>query len=985
MENNVKTMPSAATIETDVTPKTEPETATAQETDVASATSSKQGEKLNFAARCSAFFEKNYALFFAPFIVLVLYFTALYQYDAYPFGKGYLVASYDLSAQICPFIEHLFDVLDGKSTLNYSYAIAGGADVTGTFLYFFISPFSFLFLIFGDGKVTQATFLVMACKLMAVSIAGAWFAKKQFKGIPDYIAIAVGVVYTYCGYMFIANTYINWVDFLIYMPFCVGAFRHFVNTNKFLPFSILMACCIYTCFSIASFSLFLVFPILIVYALLCVEKERRNQFIAYLAMAFLVAILISLPVLLPALGAYANGARSGDAKLLDDFWKGFKDKTADMPQNFDSSWYIENVSTLFYKKWSYIFSDAVFLCLTLIWFYRKGFKDRFAQFMLVAGVITMIPNIVDEAMVLLNLGPYMQYSLRFGFLNAIYFLGGACLCLDSLCYKEGHAFDGTPLYADKNGAATKEQNEPTVSALNETLKENEGGVYALNVSAPDKQERERNSEKDAKSGGFSFNAWTWAIMVIGFFVAASLFYFLINENYKSKDFWKIFTNDSTILSSVSGFSASFAHTYGGMEIVLVLFAGVALVTVIGACFVGAKKISVRLLSIILIVVLSAPVLLYNNTLVTGNIPTSGGVRSYQDVRMDSFQELCDVLNENDDGYFRVKDYSDDLPANAPFTGGVNGFSVFSSVIDSDNFVIGELFGYYTNSKNSLKSWHNNKRTNHCYEFGDSFLGYKYYFVPVKEKDHFQEGKTVAKYVKPYMVTDENGNETQLQSGDYVIYENEIVFPMGFLVDSGEYRFVATNNTNPDNRKKNQQALYKFLRGKDLADMKEETGSNSSQFVTPETARELSNYLRSRAADVQVGAGKITARVDNDVAGRCLMLSFVASKGYTVTVNGKAAKLVDNDLKFLVVELPEGEDIVVEFTYKSPYMTYMAYGVIAAIVGLCAVAFIVKKTKLVEWASPVIAWAGIGLATALVAFFLLYPTCGWAIKVLKLIL
>ena len=63
------------------------------------------------------------------------------------FGS-YSLSSYDLHAQVAPFIEHFFDVIDGKSSLFYSYAIAGGADVFGTLAYCCISPFTFLFLFF---------------------------------------------------------------------------------------------------------------------------------------------------------------------------------------------------------------------------------------------------------------------------------------------------------------------------------------------------------------------------------------------------------------------------------------------------------------------------------------------------------------------------------------------------------------------------------------------------------------------------------------------------------------------------------------------------------------------------------------------------------------------------------------------------------------------------------------------------------------------
>jgi hypothetical protein len=153
-------------------------------------------------------------------------------------------------------------------------------------------------------------------------------------------------------------------------------------------------------------------------------------------------------------------------------------------------------------------------------------------------------------------------------------------------------------------------------------------------------------------------------------------------------------------------------------------------------------------------------------------------------------------------------------------------------------------------------------------------------------------------------------------------------------------------------------------------------------VTPQSATELSKYLWGKSASVQVSAGKITAKVRAE-AGESLLLNFVASDGYTVTVNGKKAELVDNDLKFLLVNLEEGENTV-EFVYSSPYVKYMAVGAVGAVIGLCAVAIIVKRTKLVEACAPVISWAGIVLSLGVVAFFMLFPTGVLLSKVVELL-
>ncbi len=896
----------------------------------------KQTKRHRFLGWC----RNNYALFSAPFLVALAYTLALLFNGVYPFGTKYTAASYDLSAQIAPFIEHLFDVFEGKSTLTFSYAIVGGADVTGTFLYFFISPFSLLFLLCGDGKVAYASSIVMLCKLATIAFAGVWFAKRLFQGIPEYLCLAVGVAYAYCGYTFVANTYINWMDFLIYLPFAAGAFVRFVKTGKFLRFSLLIACCVYTCFSIACFSMFTAFPALIAYVVLCVKKEERSKMLAYLCLAFLVALLMALPVLLPALSAYSVSGRGGS--LFENLWKGFTvNSTTGIPEDFNSSIFLENYSTSLYRKWAYILADSAFVVLTLIWFVRKGLKDKFAQFMLVAGILTLLPTLVDESMNLLNMGSYMSYSLRFGFLNALYFLGGACLCLEGWCYRAFHAYDGESLlYKQENAAEGM-----TV------CEQNEGGKYALSAIF---------SKKNAKpllfAGGF---------ILLGVLAVAFAIWFCYGENYL--DFVALFGIDG------SGFSPAFAHSLGGLEVIVVLFIAVGAVALVGVLLVSGKRISPRLCSFLLLALVCVQICFYNDQIVVGN-------RSAQHQTIGSYQALCEEFNEREEGYFRVKDYDDAMTACVPFTGGSNSFSVFSSVIDKDNFATFQLFGYKGNGKNTFKSAHNEGKGNRSDEFGDSFLGYKYF---VSEKNDLHEQAATGAYVKPVYVLDEkgdavldeNGKKLHLCEGGLYAYENTIVFPLGYKVQ-GSYTFAAANVNNRSNRKRNQQALYAFLRGKDLV------ATTGSEYVTPTIAAELSGYLHGQAAEVHVSAGKITAKVTAG-EGESLFLNFVAARGYSVTVNGKKAALVENDLKMLLVELEAGENEVV-FTYRSPYVGQALIGLVCGGVLLVVIWATLKRTKVVEKLAPVIAWAGVLLSIAVVVFFMLYPTCVFLTKLVELV-
>lgn len=900
--------------------------------------------KQSFTQKLGAFFDRNYAMFFAPLIVIVAYMAALFSYGVYPFGDKYTAASYDLSAQICPFIEHFFDVINGRSSLFYSYAVAGGADVLGSLLYCFVSPFSFVFLLLGEGMVAHASSIVMALKLGAISVAGTWFAKKLFKDIPDYLCIAIGIVYTYSGYTFVANTYINWLDLMVYLPFAVGAFKRFVQTGSFWLFSALVACCIYTTFSIACFSMFIAFPSLVFFGLFCVEKENRNRYISRLCLAFVSAVLMALPILLPALASYLNAGR-GSGGFFDNFWYGFTLTESGAVTDFADTTFVEKAQEAAYRKWSYVLTDGIFVALTVVWFFRKGLKAPFAKFMLTAGVLTLVPVAVDESMLLLNMGSYMSYAYRFGFLNELFFLGGACLALDNLCWKFDRAYNGELL-----------QPALFVEVENPIETQNEGGRYALKAKL-----------RGSLGWVLGFAAATVAVF-------AFLVWFIANDHYKT--IWESFVSDSEMKKGLSSFSSRFAHSLGGAEVVSVFFVAICLLVLFASLLVKKKKIGLKLASWLLILVVGAQALFLNNQIVVGN-------RSTQHTGLENYRLLCEQMavldsqNERDfqynNGYFRVKDYSDKVSANAPFTGRSNAYTVFSSMLDADNFTVGELFAYRGNLKNSIKGQHNPNKYNRGEVFGDSFMGYKYFYVPKADRDDIEKDSEMKQYVRKVMVQNDNGEWKHLNRGGYYVYENTLVFPSAYKLPRGDYRFVAPNEPNSGYRKQNQGAFYKFLSGKELANNK----------VTVSAIRSLSTQLWANAARIEVGAGQITARVSAK-KGECLFLNFVASEGYRVYVNGKETQLIDNDIHFLAVELQEGDNVV-EFKYSSPYVKWIVAGTTIGLLGLFALALILKKTKIADRIAPVLSWAGIGITVVAVAFFMIFPTATGVVKLVRLIL
>ena len=1177
---------------------TETETAELGETLSESVEKTQEKKKEPFLERLNAFFDKNYAMLMTWMIVLGLYFFMSWVYKVYPFSKKYTAASYDYSAQICPFFEHMFDFLKGKSSLTYSYAIMGGADVTGMFLYTFVSPFSVLFLVCGEGNVVYTAAYVVGFKLATVGLAGAWFARKLFKNIPEYLCVVIGLLYAFCGYAFVASTFIAWLDLLIYLPFCVGAFCHFVKTDNFWPFAVLVACCIYTHFSIASFALLTVFPALIAYALFCVEKERRYKFMARLCLAFGMAVIIALPILVPALIAFLRSSRAGG--LFDNVWFGFNTETWE----FDNTkGYLNRYEEFFFKKFSYIIADAAFVGLTIAWFFRNGLKTPMAKFMLTAGILTLLPVVVDESMLLLNMGSYLSYSLRFGFLNVLYFMGGACLCLNELCHEEDRAYDGGLLCADESEVGIGDEPNAesiTTKALEETETEqspvpvsqtikNEtpekedlrkiaikaeyvsiicvivgllnlfllafpymkidatavvvdfeksysgyrllgefddvsgvtiscliialllvsvfllvwgfvtlfseksfseksslsntilGGVglfaYSIlnillyievkvfasknkyeyekagyrasidynvasalvvalliaivllsaivvfivflrkghleteqspiPVSQTIKNETPEKAGAVAKSSAVKMHFWRKVTIVVGALAIAAMAllaffsWFVNSETPSGNKFYEKYKH-LDIINSLRNVPGSYAHSLGGADLIMVPFFIVCALLLFGGWLISSKKISVRIMSQILAVLLSIQTVFSCGLMVEGN-------RSDQHHALEDYKYLSSVISEQDDsGYYRTQDlgrlyYSNDNIRTqnvwsdcVSLPGGTNAFSVFSSIIDADNYATRNLFAYQGGSA-GFKGQHSYQWSYRSDYFASCFMGYKYIYIPNNTPENKEELWTVKVFEEKYGITTKGDKLPReymskvMVDGEHLhssnwrfAYKNNAVFPLGYRVSGEPYKFVKEDiENNPFNRRDNLDALYKLLRGKPLASS-QKGDQYSGEYISLEAVWELSEYLhKEKAADVKVGAGEITAKTTAEKDGEYLLLNFVASKGYNVTVNGKKAKLVDNDLKFLMVELEEGENVV-HFTYSSPYVKYAGASLLVSLMAVALVLLLLKKTKILDKCAPVIAWTGIALGVALVAFFMIFPTGIFAAKLVGIL-
>ena len=125
------------------------------------------------------------------------------------------------------------------------------------------------------------------------------------------------------------------------------------------------------------------------------------------------------------------------------------------------------------------------------------------------------------------------------------------------------------------------------------------------------------------------------------------------------------------------------------------------------------------------------------------------------------------------------------------------------------------------------------------------------------------------------------------------------------------------------------------------------------------------------------------RVEEAGAGENLFLNYMNIRGMTAYVNGKPTPLSENGLNLLIVPLEEGTNEV-KIVYRSPYFVYILLGAGIGAAILFGVAWLLKKKKIAQKAETPVAILSVSLAAGVVAFFVLFPTAVFFLKLFGVI-
>ena len=340
-------------------------------------------------------FKNKKAYYLSSLILLVGFLVVSAVFGAWPFGTK-TIAHYDMYHQIVPFLELIFDAIEGRSTLIYSNYVAGGANIVGFLSYLAFNPFYLILLPFGSNNIWFAINLVFIVNIIAITNVFIWFMRKYFK-LGTGFQIALGILYGLNPFILFNYTYITWLMFPLLLPILVHFFIRIIKGKNIVGFTITAICMIFTCYGIGLMGHLILFVIFTIFTLVVLPKYKHKDVMVKLFMAYGLTLTSTLFFLGP------NFLQITESSRLNS---GFFDKmlTAKLFKN------------VIYGT-SFLMIYPMLLSVNIFFLAKFTKRSRFSQFLMISLVLCFVPIIIDAITLILSMGEYYGYNMRLAYVS----------------------------------------------------------------------------------------------------------------------------------------------------------------------------------------------------------------------------------------------------------------------------------------------------------------------------------------------------------------------------------------------------------------------------------------------------------------------------------------------------------------------------------------------------------------------------------------
>ncbi|WP_124099387.1 YfhO family protein [Ruminococcus sp. Marseille-P6503] len=330
----------------------------------------------------------------------------------YPFGEG-SVSWCDMNQQVVPLLMDFKDILDGKSGLFLNLNNAGGMNFYGVFFFFLASPFSLLVKFVEKGDMFTFVNILVILKLMTAAFTSALYFRVCRKGLDPGFAIALSLIYAFCGYGMLFYQNLIWLDMMYLFPLLMISLDRLVHGNSNIPYIIMVTLMMAVNYYISYMTVLFIVMFMAVYVFRYAACENTSGICVRFVSGSLIAALLSAAVWLPCFMQYLSSGRGESAMATiagSDFVTSYK--TA-LPLLFCSG---------------FVFMLTGYHAL------RGKKRSRRTGSYLIMFALLLVPFFIEPVNLMWHTGNYMSFPARYGFITM--FIGILC-CAEFLEGQEG--------------------------------------------------------------------------------------------------------------------------------------------------------------------------------------------------------------------------------------------------------------------------------------------------------------------------------------------------------------------------------------------------------------------------------------------------------------------------------------------------------------------------------------------------------------------
>lgn len=344
---------------------------------------------------------KESEMFWAPLITFLILLGVFAFKGIYPFGSG-TVDQYGMTDMHLPMYAHTWDVLHGRTPLYYDWLTGAGSDFFMAPAFYIFSPLNLFFLFVGRDKLLESMSFFLMIKLILASASQAFYLKKEY-GKNLFQNTAVALFYAFCGYTLQQYGNIFYLDTVILFPLLMYALKRMIKTRKGFVYLLFAALTVisnpYLGAMVLIFVVFYVFG----YIIFIAEKDESRRITAQLGQYTLIALLLSMFVLCPAVFKWVRSAR---LEMFSDMTYSVIIKS--LPGSFQGS-------KIFMLCGAEIGFSALIAALARVKLINKR-ETRMLSFNVYLIFIVLMPVAIESVQYLWNLGTDTGVPMRYAFI-----------------------------------------------------------------------------------------------------------------------------------------------------------------------------------------------------------------------------------------------------------------------------------------------------------------------------------------------------------------------------------------------------------------------------------------------------------------------------------------------------------------------------------------------------------------------------------------